>query len=173
MTEHASLWRCRTRLENKDQCHARTVSEEALISAFLDELNEMVRNSDEYLKRLTKNLETAINVVDPDNAEALAARMAELQQELIDRTEKRENYDDLAEEILRLRELQEKTVMDDTAKAEHKKRISELRSFIRSQPSEITEFDESLVKKLLERVTVHDDYLKFRFKSGVTVSEEK
>ena len=144
-----------------------------MISAFIDALNEMVGNSDEYLKRLTKNLETAINVVNLDNAKALAARMAELQQELIDRTEKRENYDDLAEEILRIRELQEKTVMDDTAKVEHKKRICELRSFIRSQPCEVTEFDESLVKKLLERVTVHEDYLEFRFKSGVTVSVEK
>lgn len=45
--------------------------------------------------------------------------------------------------------------------------------FIRSQPSEITEFDESLVKKLLERVIGHDDYLEFRFKSGVMVSVEK
>ena len=31
---------------------------------------------------------------------------------------------------------------------------------------------ESLVKKLLEKVTVHDDYLEFRFKSGVTISIE-
>lgn len=167
------VWRCRTRLEHKDQCNARTVSEETLISAFLDALNEMVGNSDEYLTRLRANLETAINVINPDNAEALVARMTELQQELIDRTEKRENYDDLAEEILKLRELQEKTVMDDTTKTEHKKRIKELQTFIQSQPSEITEFDESLVKKLLERVTVHDDYLEFRFKSGVTVGVEK
>ena len=48
----------------------------------------------------------------------------------------------------------------------------ELQKFIQSQPSEITEFDESLVKKLLEKVTVHDDYLEFRFKSGVTISIE-
>lgn len=63
--------------------------------------------------------------------------------------------------------------MDDTAKKEHKKRIKELRTFILSQPSEISEFDEALVKKLLEKVTVYDDYLEFRFKSGVTVSVEK
>ena len=44
--------------------------------------------------------------------------MRQLQQELIDRTESGTNYDDLAEEILRLRELQEQTVMDDAAKAE-------------------------------------------------------
>lgn len=32
---------------------------------------------------------------------------------------------------------------------------------------------EALVRKLLEKVTVYDDYLEFQFKSGVTVSVEK
>ena len=77
-----------------------------------------------------------------------------------------------SEEILRLRELQEQKGMDDATQKEHTKRIKELQKFIQSQPSEITEFDESLVKKLLEKVTVHDDYLEFRFKSGVTISIE-
>ena len=36
----------------------------------------------------------------------------QLQQELIDRTESRQNYDDLVEEILLLREQQEQTNMD-------------------------------------------------------------
>lgn len=99
--------------------------------------------------------------------------MAELQQELIDRTERRESYDDLTDEILQLREKQEQTAMDDTAKSEHKKRIRELRKFIERQKSEITEFDGTLVKKLLEKVTIHGDFMEFRFKSCVTVSVEK
>lgn len=105
--------------------------------------------------------------------EALADRMRQLQQELIDRTESGTNYDDLAEEILHLRELQEQTVMDDTARAAHRERIQELLHFINSQPRTITEFDEALVKKLLESVKVCKDFLEFRFKSGVTISVEK
>ena len=69
----------------------------------------------------------------------------------IDRTESGTNYDDLAEEILRL---QEQTVMDNAAKAAHRERIQELLHFINSQPRTITEFDEALVKKLLESVKV-------------------
>lgn len=63
--------------------------------------------------------------------------------------------------------------MDDAAKAEHKKRIRELWAFICSQPHGITEFDEALVKKLLESVKVCEFFLEFRFKSGVTISIEK
>ena len=167
------VWRCLTRLEHKDECHARTVNEETLIEAFLDALNEIVGNSDDYLTRLKENLETAINEVHPESVAALAAKMAKLQQELIDRTERRENYDDITEEILRLRELQAQTAMDDNAKSEHKKRIRELLKFIERQKSKVLVFDGSLVKKLLEKVTVYDDYLEFRFKSGVTVIVEK
>ena len=167
------VWRCLTRLKKKDQCQARTLNEEILIEAFLDALNEIVGNSDTYLERLKVNLEAAINAANPESAAALAAKMSELQQELIDRTERRENYDDITEEILRLRELQEQKGMDDATQKEHTKRIKELQKFIQSQPREITEFDEALVKKLLEKVTVHDDYLEFRFKSGVTISVEK
>ena len=83
------------------------------------------------------------------------------------------NYDDLSEEILRLRELQEQSNMDEAVKNERKKRIRELANFIDSQPRTITEFDEALVKKLLESVKVCEFFLEFRFKSGVTISIEK
>lgn len=224
------VWRCLTRLERKDECHARTINEEILIEAFLDALNEIVGNSDEYLTRLKNNLETAINEANPESAPALASKMAKLQQELIDRTERHElqqgfieainrmiedseyyiqrlkgnmkvaiisrnplqaeslaermrelqqelidrtesgtNYDDLSEEILRLRELQEQTNMDEAAKNERKKRIRELANFIDSQPRNITEFDEALAKKLLEGVRVGETYLEFQFKSGARI----
>ena len=143
------------------------------MAAFLEALNEMISDSDSYLNRLRENLEAAINSANPMSVEALSARMEELQRELINRTERRENYDDITEEILRLRELQAQADMDGTAKSEHKKRIKELKRFIERQESKVLTFDEALVKKLLEKVTVYDDYLEFRFKSGVTVSVEK
>ena len=167
------VWRCTTRLQDKEKCHARTVNEAVLQEAFLDAVNEILSDSQNYLQQLKENLETAIHLTNPDSMESLDAKMAELQQELIDRTSRRKNYDDLSEEILRLRELRAQTVMDDAAKAEHKKRIQELQSFIRSQPQGITEFDETLVKHLVERITVYHDYLEFRFKSGVTIYVEK
>ena len=96
-----------------------------------------------------------------------------MQQELIDRTESGMNYDDLAEEILRLRELQEQTVMDDAAKAALRERIQELMHFIKSQPRTITKFDGTLVRKLLKDVKVCDVFIEFCFKSGTSVIIEK
>ena len=115
MGKKSIVWRCITRLNDKDRCRARTVSEETLKAAFIEALNEMVGNSTDYLSSLAENLELALNMANPMSAETLSARMAELQQELINRTEHRENYDDITEEILRLRELQEQKGMDDAA----------------------------------------------------------
>ena len=97
----------------------------------------------------------------------------QLQQELIDRTESRQNYDDLVEEILLLREQQEQTNMDEAAKAEHRDRIQALCNFINSQPRTITKFDGTLVRKLLKDVKVCDVFIEFRFTSGTSVIIEK
>lgn len=166
------VWRCITRLKEKDKCRAKTVNEETLKAAFLNALNEMIGDSDVYLNRLKENLKLALNASNPMTAEALSARMAELQRELINRTERRENYDDITEEILRLRQLREQTVMDDVSKAEYQSRIKELQAFIQSQPKRLT-FDDTLVKHLLAKITIFPEHLLFEFKSGVNITIEK
>jgi hypothetical protein len=40
---------------------------------------------------------------------------------------------------------------------------------IRQQPTTITEFDETLVKRLITKITVFEDHFTIDFKSGVTI----
>ncbi len=49
------------------------------------------------------------------------------------------------------------------------KRLEELQDFIAFQPTEITEFDEDLVRRLIEKITVFADHFTVEFKSGVSV----
>ena len=97
-------------------------------------------------------------------------RLEELQQELLERAGRHENYDDLAEEIFRLREEKEKALTDENARNQYLERMTELKEFIDGQPDSITEFDETLVKHLLAKVTIFEDSLLFEFKSGFTVT---
>ena len=39
--------------------------------------------------------------------------------------------------------------------------------------TELTEFDEALVRRLLQKVTIYDDYYTVEFKSGVNVNIEE
>ena len=61
---------------------------------------------------------------------------------------------------------------DTRSREETRKRIAELQDFIGSQQSEITEFDESLVRKLIQQITVYDDHFTVEFKSGITIDIE-
>ena len=51
-------------------------------------------------------------------------------------------------------------------------RIKELQDFIAGQETDITEFDEALVRKLIEKITVFEDRFTIDFKSGVTIDIE-
>lgn len=48
-------------------------------------------------------------------------------------------------------------------------RIKELQNFIAGQETDITEFDEALDKKLIEKITVFADHFTVEFKSGITI----
>ena len=163
------VWRCSKRVEDYTKCSARTIKEDDLQQAFVEALQIMIGDSSNYLKRLQSNLNQII--VDPCALQNIDDQLNKLQHELIERTENHEDYTDIADEIFRLREQREKVQVSKSSQAEYKKRIKELQFFIKSQPKQM-EFDETLAKHLLSKITVFDDHVIFEFKSGVTVSVE-
>ena len=73
----------------------------------------------------------------------------------------------------RLREQKEQALRENVSQQEQKERMRELQEFLAAQPHQIAEFDETLVRHLLAKVTVSSDRLNFTFQSGVAVSIEK
>ena len=74
-------------------------------------------------------------------------KLLELQQELLKKANSKEAYDEIADEIFRLWELKQQTTVDTVARDEQIKRITALQDFIRSQSADLTEFDETLVRR--------------------------
>ena len=50
-----------------------------------------------------------------------------------------------------------------------KKRIEEMRQFMQTQTNRVKEYDEQMVRRLIEKITVFNDKLIFEFKSGMTL----
>ena len=69
-------------------------------------------------------------------------------------------------------ELKHKTSMDTAARDEQLERITELQDFIRSQSAELTGFDEALVKRWVQKITVWEDRYTVDLKSGLSVDIE-
>ena len=73
---------------------------------------------------------------------AIDDELAKLQKQLIQCVEARKDYKEIADRILKLRDMRQKTNFDDSAREEYVTRINDILDFIRKQSSELTVFDE-------------------------------
>lgn len=167
-----AVWRCCSRLHDHTSCSARSVHEDKLQMAFVEALNQMIGDSGEYLQMLQDNLEEALTAGKSASILKIDDRLRELQQELTIRTENHKGYDDIADEIFKLKEQREQLMMDETTRSDYKERINDLKKFISTSDHSITEYDETLARHMLAKVTIFDDHIVFEFKSGVAVSVE-
>ncbi|MBR5508005.1 MAG: recombinase family protein, partial [Clostridia bacterium] len=164
------VWRCISRLEiTGSACRSRTVNEEVLKESAISAINKILQNQDDFITQLQNNISKVILESDITSYEGIESRLEELQQELLNKINTRENYDDIADEILKLRELQQKSTLDSATRNELLNRISELQEFIKNQSTTITEFDEKLIRRLINKIWVFDDRLVFEFKTGLTI----
>ena len=92
-----------------------------------------------------------------------------LQQELIQKVNNKESYDEIADELFRLRELRQKTTVDTAARDEQIKRINDLQGYISQQTALLTEFNEALVRRWIKQITSWDDHITVELKSGVSI----
>lgn len=168
------VWRCVSRLENTGLfCDARTVQESSIEQIIIKAINETLGEKDTFLSILENNIAT---VISQDNNQALAAidkRLGELQTELLKLASSKSDYEDVADEIYSLREKKQKLQLDSASKDEVKKRMTDMNTFLKEQPTIITEYDETLVRRLIEKVTIHEDKFTVEFKSGLIVDIEE
>ena len=82
-------------------------------------------------------------------------------------------YDEIADEIFKLREQREKCTVDTAARDAQIARINELQDFIKQQPAHLEAFDEALVKRWLERIIVWENHFTVELKSGLKIDIER
>lgn len=115
---------------------------------------------------MERNIERLLAENNPREEEKLRKREEELQQELISLAESRKNYSHVVSELQKVREEQTELENSRNRRSETISRITELREFIRGQSAELTEFDETLVRHWIRKITVHPDRLTIEFKTG-------
>lgn len=151
---------------------SRTVKEDLLQEVTVKTFNRILTDSDDFLRQMQENIAKAITTADTMSPDGIQARLDELQKELIRKANSKQDHDAIADEIFRLREQKSQAEADTRSREEPRKRIDELQDFIGSQQSEITEFDESLIRKLVQQITVYDDHFTVEFKSGLAIEIE-
>ena len=83
-----------------------------------------------------------------------------------------DSYNEIADQIFKLREQREKCTVDTAARDSQISRINELQDFIKQQPAHPKAFDETLVKRWLERIIIWEDHFTVELKSGLKIEIE-
>ena len=164
------VWRCVSRLEEKStDCGSPTILESDLQDGVLKAINQAISGRDEFIGVLMKNIATVLGEeFDKDTVE-IDHQLSERQEELVSRANAKEEYNALVDEIYRLRAAKQSVQENIAIRQTQRQRIAEMTSFLQEQNSEVAEYDDKLVRQLVEAVTVYDKQFLVRFKSGIEV----
>lgn len=135
-------------------------------------INEVLGNKEDYLNSLIESIEIVLNEnVDKPTAN-IDDKLEELQMELLRLANSKEGYDNVAEEIYRLRELKQEVMMKNAVREGLRQRIEEMTKFLKGHSHQLEVYDDLFVRRLLEKITIHERKLTIEFKSGIKIEKE-
>ena len=172
--KHSIVLRCCTRVEyGPAVCDAPTIQESNLQNAVVKAIHEVLGEKDAVLPILEMNIVEVLSNDSSSEVSEIDRRLGELQQELLRLANSKNDYTDLADEIYRLREERQAILVQDAECDGKRQRIEEMKAFLEEQADLPAEYNEQLVRRLIEKVTVFDEKITIRFKSGVEIDVEK
>lgn len=105
---------------------------------------------------------------------AQIAKALSVQQEaFLKATKSKKPYDDIADAIDELRERKQKALTGKVMQEGKKLRIQKLTDFLTGLGQEIKEYDEQMVRRYIERITVRENCYEVAFKAGIKIEIEK
>lgn len=168
----STVWRCVSRVLKKSigiDCPARTIREEELHATVVTAINDTWSLKNSILPVLQENIR---EIFENDTQERLAAvdtAIREKQAELLDAGKDQGRIDKIGDAIISLREQRQDILTEAAKNTELKGRVNELASFLDEQTEALTEYSETLVRRLIERITIYDEKLIVEFKSGLEI----
>ena len=164
------VWRCVTRIEQgPETCKNRTVKEGDLYDAVMTAINRLLAGGDNMIRILEENIHAVIGDTTEYKISEINKLLEEKQKEVISLANKGKDYDFLADEIDSLREERQSLLVEDASLSGENERINELIGFIRRNKYRTLLYDDTLVRKLIQNVTVYEEHFVISFKSGIEI----
>lgn len=172
--KHSTVWRCCTRVEyGPEECDAPTIQESELQEAVARAINDLLGGRDTFLPILQANIFQVLENNSSGKIAEIDRRLVEQQQKLLKLANGKKDYNAVADEIHSLREQRQKVLAQDAERDGQKKHIEEMKAFLEEQKDIPIEYDEQLVRRLVEKVTVFDEKIAVKFKSGVEIEVDR
>lgn len=164
------VWRCVTRIEQGPEvCRNRTVKEGDLYDAVMTAINKLLAGGDNMIRTLEENIHAVIGDTTEYKISEINTLLEEKQKEVINLANKGKDYEFLANEIDKLREERLSLLVEDASLSGENERINELIEIIRNNKYRTLLYDDTLVRKLIQNVTVYEKHFVISFRSGIEI----
>lgn len=151
----------------------RTINELVLQDAIVKAIKQMLGDKSNYQTQLQLNIASVIRASQATSVENIDEKLMALQHEIIQKAQSKEAYDEIADEIVKLREERQQLAVDTSVLDDQIERIKEIQDFIRSQRTDITEFDKALIRRWIKHITVYEDHFTVELKSGLSIDVDE
>lgn len=151
----------------------RTINELVLQDAIVKAIKHMLGDKSNYQTQLQLNIASVIRASQATSVENIDEKLMALPHEIIQKAQSKEAYDEIADEIVKLREERQQLAVDTSVLDDQIERIKEIQDFIRSQRTDITEFDEALIRRWIKHITVYEDHFTVELKSGLSIDVDE
>ena len=105
-------------------------------------INEVLCGKDTYLSVLQENIATVLSEENDKTTDDIDNKLDELQKELLRLANSKADYNNVADEIYRLRELKQNTLAQNAERQGKRQRIEEMTEFLKEQPGMIVVYGE-------------------------------
>jgi len=151
------VWRCVTRIDQGPKvCKNRTVKEGDLYDAVMTAINRLLAGGDNMIRTLEENIHAVIGDTTEYKIAEINNLLEEKQKELISLANKGKDFDK-----------RQTLLVEDASLSGENERINELIEFIRKNKFRTLEYDDKLVRKIIQNVTVYEEHFVISFKSGI------
>ena len=117
-------------------------------------MNEVLAGKDTFRTVLKENIGTVLSEDSDQATNDIDEKLDGLQKELLRLANSKANYENVADEIYRLRELKQSALVENAEREGKRQRIIEMAEFLDEQPEVLEEYDEQLVRRLIETVAL-------------------
>ncbi|AFV02350.1 Site-specific recombinase [Dehalobacter sp. DCA] len=184
--QKTAVWRCDNRLKNgtKNCKHSPTFKEDVLHEAIMTAINSVVENRGEFVGAFRENVIRVIGNYSTKNVpteydgqiEKLQAEMLALIEENAKQGSITEDFDEqyhrIAERINDLKQKKLELVREQKMAANFQQRVEDMDACLKKTTCEVGEFDNDLVRRLLQSIkAVKDDLIEIQFKSGIVMNQ--
>lgn len=182
-----AVWRCDNRLKHgSKRCkHSPTLKEDSLHEAIMTAINNVVEDQGEFVQAFRENV---IRIIGSYSAQAEPTeydeQIEQLQQKmmkLIEDSAKAECADDtfdkeyriIADEIKELRKKKAKVLQERHLAESYEQRLQEMSSYTKKINYLKREFDDDLVRRLLQTIRViSESRIEIQFQSGIVIRQD-